>query len=248
MGRKNHRFVEEPTPIRIASPPRRKGSSLTRDEWLRRREERERRRERAKREKIMRAVEWDKCIVPGCEEALSRVHGFTPINPDHHDTQMELPICFLHAAVIWNQCVKVESKHPAFAVAVADVNGRIAEREAREREAAKVEHLANVTKGDIYFIRLNGLVKVGWTRDICQRLKSYGASVELLALYPASRDDETNLHRQLTPARARGREWYEDGPIIQLFIDKALEQFGMPPSFDGLWTEPKRIVAGKRHR
>ena len=81
-----------------------------------------------------------------------------------------------------------------------------------------------------------------------QRLKSYGASVELLALYPASRDDETNLHRQLTPARARGREWYEDGPIIQLFIDKALEQFGMPPSFDGLWTEPKRIVAGKRHR
>lgn len=91
------------------------------------------------------------------------------------------------------------------------------------------------------------LIKVGWTRDICQRPRSYGASAELLVCYPATRDDETCLHRQLRPALAKGREWYEDGAIVQAFIDEALAKYGLP-NVDPMWTTPKPIVAGKRHR
>lgn len=66
--------------------------------------------------------------------------------------------------------------------------------------------------------------------------------------YPGTRADEAALHRQLTPSRFKGREWYSDTPIVQRFIEDALKIYG-PPRFEQLgWTKPKQIVAGKRHR
>jgi hypothetical protein len=73
-------------------------------------------------------------------------------------------------------------------------------------------------------------------------------AARVLALYPGSRDDETNLHRQLRPARALGREWYEDGDILADFVAVALEQHGPPPPIGSLLMAAKQIVAGKRYR
>jgi hypothetical protein len=160
---------------------------------------------------------------------------------------MELPICHDHAAVVWNQLVTFHRKDEALGEAIADVNDLVAERARHEEAEEKAAFLAR-EDGDIYFVRVGGMVKVGWTRDLWSRLKSYGASAELLVSYPATRSDETNLHRQLRPALAKGREWYEDGQIIAGFIDEALAKYGQPPKFESLWTQPKRIVAGKRHR
>ena len=50
-------------------------------------------------------------------------------------------------------------------------------------------------------------------------------------------NDETYLHRQLKPARARGREWYDDGPILADFVAKAIEQHGEPEAKD-YWSRP----------
>lgn len=155
-------------------------------------------------------------------------------------------MCYDHAAVVWRSLVAHHANDPKFAEAVADVNERAAQRDQREHEERKASRKANVTHGDIYFVRLGGLVKVGWTRDLWGRLKSYGASAELLVSYPGSRDDETNLHRQLRPALAKGREWYHDGEIIAHFIHEALAKYGTPPRFDDMWTQPKQVVAGKR--
>lgn len=209
------------------------------------------RQERAERQaaaRVDKAIDWSVCVVPGCgEQLVSWGSRLAFDNPKRRDSTMELPMCYPHMAVVWAELVGFHRKRGKFAEAIADVNEMIAARQAREDVQAKADHMAR-QDGDIYFIRLGELVKVGWTRDLFQRVKSYGASAELLVSYPGTRDDETNLHRQLRPALAKGREWYEDGQIIAAFIAEALAKYGQPRPFEFMWTQPKRIVAGKRHR
>lgn len=249
MGRKNHR-VDEYVPIDVTPPERERPArrvgaplpTLSREERNRQARERQ---DAQRQARIVRGMDWSVCIIPGCGRSLITWHRWHP--PERRNPDLEIPICYDHAALVWNQLAGFHAERGEFAQAIATVNEGIAERQSRTEEARKTAHLANVTDGTIYFVRLGGLIKVGWTRRLRSRLKSYGASAELLLTYPASRDDETNLHRQLRPALAKGREWYEDGPIIGHFLTEALEKHGPPEPPENLWTQPKRIVAGKRH-
>lgn len=243
MPRRNQR-VESFVPLDLTPAEISKPKPVTHP-WLRddpvaiedRAAERRLHAERQNLARVNRGIDWSVCVVPGC--------GTEVVPQERRDPRIELPICYEHGSVVWRQMLSRHADQPAFVEAVADVNARVAAREQSEADEAKRDFLAR-EDGDIYFVRSGQLVKVGWTRNLPKRLKAYGASAELLVAYPGTRNDETNLHRQLEPARVRGREWYEDGPIIQDFIDKALAQYGQPPTFDTLWTEPKRVVAGKR--
>lgn len=195
--------------------------------------------------RINKGIDWSVCVVPGCGRSMHGYDGAAHHDLDKRDAELAIPICIRHASVIWQQMARF-ARTPEMIEAVADVQRGVAERDARLHEERKASRLANVAHGDIYFVRVGNLIKVGWTRDLWSRLKAYGASAELLVSYPGSRDDETNLHRQLSPARAKGREWYTDGPIVAKFIADALSQYGQPPPMDGLWSEPKKVVAGKR--
>lgn len=245
MGRKNRRFESyiplDLTPSDLDNPPVTEEQKARRDA-LRRESDAQRARRQAEA-RVNRGIDWSTCMVPGCGRALQL---YEQHRIGRRDATLELPICDVHAAVVWNQLVLLYANNPRFVEAIIDVNERTRQRDVAAVEERKASNLANVNHGDIYFIRIGGLVKVGWTRNLWDRLKSYGASAELLVSYPGSRDDETNLHRQLRPALAKGREWYEDGAIITKFIDDALARYGQPPTFDGMWTQPKAVVAGKR--
>lgn len=190
-------------------------------------------------------IDWNVCLVPGCGSELLGFGRGCFDNPADRDHRQRLPLCLTHVAVAFTQAASQDD--PLMIEAVASVlERRAAESRARE-DAAKAARLADIN-GHIYFIRLNGLIKVGWSRSIAERINSYGPRVEVLVVYPGTRDDETNLHRQLKPARALGREWYDDGSILSDFIAVALEQHGPPPTFETWLAKPKQIVAGKRHR
>lgn len=251
MARKNRRretYVPlDLTPDEIPTPPPPKkiptGDGYFRHEHF----DRERwRAERQRNARMAKGIDWTICLVPGCGGPLTP-WGQPLHRANRRDPALELPLCFQHQAVVWQMCVNFHLKNDRFIEAIADVNDRLAERiDAEEEQQARA--FADRQDGEIYFVRLGDLVKVGWTRDLWSRLKSYGASAQLLVSYPATRDDETTLHRQLRPALAKGREWYHDGDVINHFIAEALEKYGPPVQFEGLWTEPKQIVAGKRHR
>lgn len=152
-------------------------------------------------------------------------------------------ICEHHAMRIWER------------VELRDANNcdrHIPGAESREytradtRKKRTEERRKPSAAGQIYFVSVDGLVKVGWTSKLADRIRAYGPKAIVLANYPATRKDEAALHKQLTPARAHGREWYHDGDIIRMFVNEALEKYG-PPRFESIgWTEPKQIVAGKR--
>lgn len=251
MARKNRRVENfaplDLTPEQIPTPPPPKKIPTGDGYFRHERFDRERwQAERQRKARIAQGIDWSICLVPGCGRALV-YYGRVSQRPDRRDASLELPLCFDHQAVVWQMCMKHYANNSEFIEAIADVNERLAARLEGEREQEKREFAAR-QDGEIYFVRLGELVKVGWTRDLWSRLKSYGASAQLLVSYPATRDDETTLHRQLRPALAKGREWYHDGDVINHFIAEALEKYGPPVQFETLWTEPKRVVGGKRHR
>lgn len=250
MARKNRRgdrftpvdYTGIAIPLNI--PTLRTSGRETREEYEARWDARRKREERQRKARIADGLDWSICMVVGCGEGLTLFRGSAQ-NPHHRDPDLELPMCHRHLGVAFKTAVHTVGNVPEFIEAVVDINAAVAAREKSEDQAAQRAFMAR-EDGDIYFIRLGELVKVGWTRDLWSRVKSYGASAELLVSYAGTRQDETNLHRQLTPARAKGREWYEDGAIIAKFVDEALKQYGMPPTFEDMWTTPKRVVAGKR--
>lgn len=252
MGRKNHRreafspvdYTGVTIPVNIPSV-RNPNVRETPEQYDARWDERRKREERQRKARIAEGIDWSICLVVGCGAEL-KWYGRLP-RDNRRDPDLELPLCFDHLAVVFKMGVTAYRDKPEFIEAIADINEAVAARDKREHEEQQEAFLAR-ENGQIYFVRIGGLVKVGWTRDLWSRIKSYGASAELLAAYDATRQDETNLHRQLTPARAKGREWYEDGDIIAKFIAEALAKYGVPPALEGMWTQPKQIVAGKRHR
>lgn len=196
------------------------------------------------------AQDWTKCLVPGCMSQTTK----------RLSCDVEFPICSSHAAAVWESIELDDERYrddfitDAIEAMVARRDVIRAERAAAQAAAEAAEDAEwkaslrdDLVEGDIYFIRLGDLVKVGWSSQLHKRLKSYGASAELLAHYPAFRSDETHLHQQLKPSRAKGREWYHDDSTIRLYVVQAVAKHG-PPSVKVNWTQPKQVVASKHSK
>lgn len=199
-------------------------------------EGRRRRRERSAARAKRRAAEWTTCLVPGC----------TLMCPAELQDGIEFPICSIHAAAVWENVERqLNSRNAEMFEALGALQARREAIRSEERKADAIEReerAAKVRKPDaqgwIYYVRANGLIKVGWTSDLERRLRAYGANAEILAHYEARRSEEAALHRQLAPSRAKGREWYHDDPIVQAFIYRATREHGQPTVVVA-WTEPK---------
>lgn len=186
---------------------------------------------------------WTSCVVPECTFQV----------PRQLRSGIEFPVCTPHAVAVWMD-VEKRSNEPTIKEATEALRARREvireEWEASERQAEEEYRrrlAAGLVAGHIYFIRANGLVKVGWSGDVESRLRAYGPNIEILCLYPATRQDETTLHRQLKPSRAKGREWYADDKIIAAFVAEAVEKHG-PPWVKVEWSGPGKVVAAKRTR
>lgn len=242
MPRRNQRERYEPVDLTAIDPVPLGPAGVSRADREKRAELHRIRVKRQRDAALNGGIDWSICLVPGCGAS---VRDDPQVSHRCHD--FALPLCLDHLFVSYRQAKSAADEDTELCV---EANARVQERRQAIIDAAAAdEKRAFLARqdGDIYFIKLNGLVKVGWSRDLYQRVRSYGASAELLVSYPATRDDETNLHRQLRPALAKGREWYEDGAVIQSFINEALAKYGKP-NLVVEWTTPKRIVAGKRHR
>lgn len=206
------------------------------DEELGRRRERKMRRTDERVDKAI--TDWKHCCIPGCGDTL-------PLASRRVPNVRDLPICEYHLTSIGYQWDRGTFLHDAHEMRQRFMRRHILEEERREaRYQLDIEN-DGATEGQIYFLRLNGLIKVGWSGRLRSRLKSYGASAEVLCHYPARREDEKHLHRQLRDNLAKGREWYHDCAAVQLFVTDALKRHGEPTILP-FWTEPKAEVVKPR--
>ena len=154
-------------------------------------------------------------------------------------------LCEFHSDAVWRRVERRDANSCHIETVGSEAREYDRADFRKKRQAGKRKPDAS---GQIYYVQVSGLIKVGWTSILASRIRSYGPTAKLLANYPGTRSDESNLHKQLAPSRAKGREWYNDDPIIQAFISRVLREHGPPRFTDTGWTTPKQVVAGKRHR
>lgn len=204
-------------------------------------------RENAERQRAARmnnGIDWSVCLVPGCGKSVhGYVHGCPA--PEERDPNTWLPMCLDHASVV---AQNVHRWWPNSDIAKAVIAIQERQQQQSERRERNIVVRGQGAEGIVYFLRQNGLIKVGWSSDIAKRMKSYGPSVEVLVTFPGSRHDETNLHRQLRSELAKGREWYHDSAVLQHFIAEALKRHGAPsPKHLPGWTEPRQAIVASKH-
>lgn len=255
MGRKNHRVdyaavddVEPPSlsfPDPVPAPTRRRWET---DEERRKRlneefgRKRHRNEQRVDRRVLEALVDWDHCCIPGCDMETT-----WPARPQSYETPSparKLPICMYHAGVISLMLKPAETRAQMSAVEKRLVR-RYSEVETEREKRDDIEYEnGGAAQGQIYVIRQGGLIKVGWSSKLRSRLKHYGAGVEILAHYPATRTQETELHRSLRPYLAVGREWYQDCPLLADVVKGIHKRHGGPTIFPD-WTVPKKDQAAR---
>lgn len=91
---------------------------------------------------------------------------------------------------------------------------------------------ADPVAGTIYYLRSDGLIKIGFTSRWPLRMRGYSPGSILLAIHPGTRDDETKLKRRFAVHRTHGSEWLAQVPPVMEHIDRVLAEHGPPPAVD----------------
>jgi hypothetical protein len=82
----------------------------------------------------------------------------------------------------------------------------------------------------VYAIRTkDGLIKIGWTSDLYNRVRGFGGTGSILAWMPGTLDDEQALHRGLATHVARGREYYNPTAEVLSEVNAMRETLGLDP-------------------
>lgn len=119
------------------------------------------------------------CLHQHCEKQV----------PDHYGFQL----CERHLAKAW----------AAFEV----LHGRTEEGITEERDPHVMKRGAGRRRGIVYFLEVNGQLKIGWTQNLKQRMYSLKASKVIWSTY-GTRNDEKVYLRMFADHREHGQEWF----------------------------------------
>lgn len=111
-------------------------------------------------------------------------------------------------------------------------------RRQAKKEARKVKLPSIMTRirvqadpfaeGWVYYMRINGYIKIGYTKNLKQRSRNYPPGTELLAVEPGTRDLEKQRHGEFSRSLAQGREWFAQSDALSAHIAKVSEEYETP--------------------
>lgn len=119
-------------------------------------------------------------------------------------------------------------------------------REARKRtEIARQEVRLNNRRieavpdstGFVYYMRINGQIKIGYTANLRQRSRNYPPGTELLAVEPGTTETERKRHGQFVRDLARGREWFRESAALSAHIETLARDFPVPSELMHRYTK-----------
>lgn len=133
-------------------------------------------------------------------------------------------------------------------------DARLAELEAeRARTAELVEKglkppRADLVAGWVYYIKVDDTIKIGFTKDVTQRMRAYPPTAHLLAVEPGTKATEAERHSRFHAHLEHGREWFRDNEELRTWIGKVVTVHGDPEPWAYTYTtpHPAPVVGGKR--
>ena len=104
------------------------------------------------------------------------------------------------------------------------------QRHERKKLDARMQVMLDAAgaEGWVYYMRINGRIKIGYTTNLRQRSRNYPPGTELLAVEPGDRDLEVRRHAQFSRSLAQGREWFAESEDLVQHISALAEQYATP--------------------
>lgn len=132
------------------------------------------------------------CPVRGCAEPASIVTA---------------PLCLPHAIGIY------ERVH-----AHLQAQGQ-AHQEEQDRRARASRPKAAPRSGSVYYLLVDGFIKIGHATHVWERMRAYPPSSVLLAVEPGTTALERERHSRFAVHLAHGREWFRPNPELDAHIE-----------------------------
>lgn len=119
------------------------------------------------------------------------------------------------------------------------------ERHLRKKQDALMESMRSEADPDsdgwVYYMRINGHIKIGYTKNLRQRSRAYPPGTELLAVEPGTREVEKLRHEQFSRFLAQGREWFAESESLTAHIESLADQHVTPTKLMHSWTKHEGI-------
>lgn len=147
-----------------------------------------------------------------------------------HGGYLGLPMCEDHAwqafEILKNDASQSEAKERARQQRIDwDEADRLKEAERELEYAERWKNQTSIEAGFIYYLRVGGLIKIGYTRSIADRLKAYPPHSTLLATHPGTLKVERQMHHKFLHQLKQGREWFEPAEDLLAHIESVKQDF-----------------------
>lgn len=158
--------------------------------------------------------------------------------PKYISLYLNLPICDAHAKITHREVEAVKR------LSDASVARQVAEHKAAlEENTEKIEAGQRVTTGPIpgwvYYIQVDDTIKIGYAKDVTNRMRAYPPSAKLLAVEPGTKKTERDRHSHFNAYLAHGREWFRDAPELREWITTLRTEYGNPSHMAYTYTTPQ---------
>ena len=140
------------------------------------------------------------------------------------------PMCEEHAWQVWATLNAVKEYDDEREAAWKDFNEYEAHQMQQERWKAK--DLSSTWKGErwiepgwVYYLQVGDRIKIGYSKQVEQRMKQYPPHSTLLATHPGTPKIEREMHHKFLHLLANGREWFTVTDELMAHIEKVRQDF-----------------------
>lgn len=79
--------------------------------------------------------------------------------------------------------------------------------------------------GNIYYLLVGELIKIGYTKNMEQRMRQYPPHSKLLAVHPGTMRTERQMHSMFFNSIVKGKEWFAITPALIKHIENVRDRF-----------------------
>lgn len=147
-----------------------------------------------------------------------------------------LPICIHHARLVTQRVTKIDGEHATNAAAEIV--------ETRERIEADIDNGIRINRdlgvpGWIYYIQVDDTIKIGYAKNVANRMRAYPPSAKLLAVEPGTKKLEAARHGHFHYCLAHGREWFRIEGDLTTWIEELRAEYGAPDHMAYTYRTPE---------
>lgn len=140
------------------------------------------------------------------------------------------PMCEQHAWQVWATLSAVkdyDDEREAARNDLAQYEAHRAQEERKKQDELEASWKTErwIEAGWIYYLRVGERIKIGYTKDIGQRMRQYPPHSTLLAVHPGTPKLEREMHHKFLHLLANGREWFTVADEIIRHTEQVRQDF-----------------------